>query len=219
MTVPTQALDVGLYLVTAPRADLDGRVAAAIAGGVTLVQLRDKSADTEALTRAARALRSVTAARGVPLVVNDDVDAARAADGLHVGTGDVSPAVARRALGPAAVIGWSLEHLDQLDDEESLAACSYVAVSPVWSTPTKTDTARPWGVAGVRRVARAVGDRLPVVGIGGIDAANAAEVVRAGADGVAVVSAICDSPDPGAASRALATAVRSARVGRVGAGR
>lgn len=212
-------LDVGLYLVTAPRAHLDGTVAAAVAGGVTLVQLRDKTADTDELGRTARRLRSLTAAYGVPLVVDDDLTAAREADGIHVGIGDVPPAAAREVLGPAAVVGWSLEHLDQLDDRESLAACSYVAVSPTWATATKTDTAPPWGPAGVREVVQAVGDRLPVVGIGGIDATNAGEVIRAGADGVAVVSAICDSSDPGAASRALATAVRSAQAERTGADR
>jgi len=212
-------LDVGLYLVTTPHTHLHGTVAAAIAGGVTLVQLRDKTAETDVLARTTRHLRSLTAAYGVPLIVNDDLTAARDADGLHVGMGDVSPAAARVVLGPAAVVGWSLEHPDQLEDRESLAACSYVAVSPIWATATKPDTAPPWGLAGVREVVHAIGNRLPVVGIGGIDAANAGEVIRAGADGVAVVSAICGSPDPGAASRSLAAAVLLAQADRVGADR
>ncbi|WP_019145302.1 thiamine phosphate synthase [Aeromicrobium massiliense] len=207
------SLDVSLYLVTEPRDDLDAVVAAAVDGGVTLVQVRDKHASTERLVADVRRLRERLAGR-VPVVVNDDVAAARHGDGVHVGTSDTTPAQARAALGPDAIVGWSLNELDQLDDEEQLAACSYVAVSPLWPTATKPDHETPWGLDGLRRVVDRVAGRLPVVVIGGIGPAEAHEAVRAGADGVAVVSALTRADFPATAARALAEAVARGRVDR-----
>lgn len=209
----SRPLDLRLYLVTDPvlggGRPLVELVAAAVRGGVTAVQLRDKSASDDALLRQALAIREVLAPVGVPLVVNDRVDVALAADadGVHVGTGDASPTRARERLGRDAIVGWSLENLEQVRDP-ALTACSYLAASPVWSTPTKTDTARALGLAGVARL-RAL-TTLPLVAIGGIDASRVGEVVRAGADGVAVVSAVMAAYDPEAAARQLREAVDAA---------
>jgi thiamine-phosphate pyrophosphorylase len=202
--------DLRVYLVTDPgTAALDEVVAAAVAGGVTCVQVRDKRATSQARADRARALRAILPAE-VAVIVDDDVEAARSVDGLHVGADDVAPSIARAALGPDAVIGWSINHLDQLLDDAQLAACDYVAVSPVWATATKPDATAPFGLPGVRAVADGLAGRLPLVAIGGIDRDRAADVIRAGAGGVAVVSAICAAPDPRAAAEHLRHVVDSA---------
>lgn len=212
-------LDLRLYLVSGDRA-LDDEsaaiVAAAIAGGVTIVQLRHKRAATSALVATADQVRESIGASGVPLIVNDDVEAARltGAAGVHVGPDDMHPAQARSLLGPDAIIGWSIHTLAQLSDDRAMAACDYLAASPVWATATKPDTTAPFGLDGVRALRAAMPARLPLVGIGGIDATNAADVIQAGADGVAVVSAIWSAPDPAAAARALRTAVDGALAAR-----
>jgi thiamine-phosphate pyrophosphorylase len=202
--------DLRLYLVTDPRTDdLVGVVSRAVAGGVTCVQVRDKDATPGERAELVRRLRDALPAH-VAVIANDDLGAARCGDGLHVGVDDVPPSVARDALGPDAVIGWSVNDLAQLDDGTELAACDYVAVSPVWATSSKTDASAPWGLDGVRAVAERLAGRLPLVGIGGIggiDAGTAARVVEAGADGVAVVSAICSAADPTAAAADLRRAV------------
>ncbi|MDO9379749.1 MAG: thiamine phosphate synthase [Nocardioidaceae bacterium] len=208
--------DLRLYLVTGPvpeGRDLVEVVAAAVAGGVTTVQLRDKTATTDERVATARALLEVLDPAGVPLVVNDDVEAAAIVGaGVHVGTSDAAAAHARDRLGSGALVGWSVEHAGQLDDAAEVDSASYLAASPVWSTPSKTDTAPPLGLDGV--AALRSGTTLPVVGIGGIDASNAAAVVRAGADGVAVISAICAADDPERAARGLLAAVDEALAGR-----
>ncbi|MFD1860928.1 thiamine phosphate synthase [Aeromicrobium camelliae] len=196
----------GVYLVTEPLADLGTIVAEAVAGGVDLVQVRDKTADTASLIDAVHDLRRHAT---VPIVVNDDLDAAVRADGIHVGVDDLPPSQARRVLGPRAIVGWSVNDPVQLDEVEEVAACDYVAVSPVWATRTKPDHQPPLGVDGVRAVARRT-DR-PVVAIGGIDAARAFEVVAAGADAVAVVTAITRAGDPRSAAADLVAAVREGR--------
>jgi thiamine-phosphate pyrophosphorylase len=206
--------DLRVYLVTDPRHDdLAGIVSEAVAGGVTCVQVRDKDASSTVRGQLVRALRDALPA-GITVVVNDDLESARWCDGLHVGVEDVSPSAARHALGPDAVVGWSINDLAQLDDDAELAACSYVAVSPVWATPTKPDASTPFGLSGVRAVAERVAGRLPVAAIGGIDATNAADVVMAGADGVAVVSAVCGAADPRAAAGRLRASVDAALMAR-----
>ncbi|NCC50798.1 MAG: thiamine phosphate synthase [Spartobacteria bacterium] len=197
-----------LYLVT-DRACLAGRdliktVLAAVRGGVTLVQLREKTRSTRDFVAEVRALKNVLDGTGVALLVNDRVDVALAAgaDGVHLGQSDMAPADARWLLGPNAIIGWSLE---SVDDARALDGqpVDYAAVSPVFSTPTKTDIVPPLGLAGVRAV-RAL-TTLPLVGIGGIHAGNARDVLAAGADGVAVISAICSAENPETAARAFFT--------------
>lgn len=109
------------------------------------------------------------------------------------------------------IVGWSVHDLDQLDDRGALARCDYVAASPVWPTPTKIDHSPPWGLEGVRALRARLPTELPLIGIGGIHAGNARDVISAGADGVAVVSAICAAADPRAAADELTSIVNRAR--------
>jgi thiamine-phosphate pyrophosphorylase len=211
-----RGFDPRLYLVTDPALggpDLVARVLAAVAGGVTLVQLRDKRASDAALVTLARALMAGLAPAGVPLIVNDRVEVALAADadGLHVGQSDMEVAKARARLGPTRILGLSLERIGDLDGVDA-AAVDYVAASPVFGTATKPDIAPPLGLDGVRRLRR--GTALPLVGIGGIGTENAAAVIEAGADGVAVVSAILAAADPEAAARTMRRVVDRALAGR-----
>ncbi|MCW2841364.1 MAG: thiE [Aeromicrobium sp.] len=202
-------LDLRLYLVTDPSYDdLESVVLAAVSGGTTCVQVRDKRPDADRVA-SVRRLRTLLP-DDVLLIANDDVAAAREGHGLHVGLDDIDPSVARRMLGRDAVIGWSINDLSQLDDAAQLEACDYVAASPVWATPTKTDTGTPFGLDGIRRIAERLDGRLPLVAIGGIDASSADEVIAAGADGICVVSAICAADDPRAASSELRSIVDSA---------
>jgi thiamine-phosphate pyrophosphorylase len=208
--------DPRLYLVTderLPDTELMARVAAAAACGVTLVQLRDKTADTARRTELARRLIATLAPHGISLIVNDDVEAALAsgAAGVHLGQSDTAAATARHRLGPKAIIGLSLEHVDEVAAVDP-TLIDYVAASPVFATATKSDIAPPLGLAGVQAIRARTA--LPLVAIGGIDASNAAAVIEAGADGVAVVSAILGAEDSGAAARALRRAVDDALAGR-----
>jgi thiamine-phosphate pyrophosphorylase len=198
--------DLRLMLVTDPvmtRArGLVETVLAAVAGGVTIVQLRDKEAGDDALIAAARALRAALLPLGVPLIVNDRVAVALAAgaDGVHIGQDDGDPAAARARLGPDALIGLSVTRAAEIGTVGA-GVVDYVGLGPLFATATKADAAPALGLAG----ARAIAARLPVpwIAIGGIDANNAADVMAAGAAGVAVVSAICAADDPAEAAADL----------------
>lgn len=219
MTAPRtrNPVDVRVYLVGGDTggADLAQVAAAAVAGGATIVQARDKSADRARLTAQTAALQARLGDR-VPVIVNDDAAvAADARAGLHIGPDDLHPAAARELLGPGAIIGWSIHDPAQLADTAALAACDYLAASPVWPTPSKTDTTAPLGLAGVRALRATMPADLPLVAIGGIDQTNAAAVIAAGADGVAVISAICAAPDPRAAAARLRAAVDRALADRI----
>jgi thiamine-phosphate pyrophosphorylase len=205
--------DLSLYLVTDPamtaRLGLLATVAAAVEGGVTLVQLRHKEAPARDLIETGRALKALLAPRGIPLIVNDRADVAQAigADGVHVGQGDQPPAIVRSLLGPRAIIGLSVTQEQELGAFDA-AAADYVGLGPLFPTGTKLDAAPAIGAAGFSRLRRRL--RCPVVAIGGITAGNAAEAIECGADGIAVVSAICAATDPRAAARNLRTAVDAA---------
>jgi thiamine-phosphate pyrophosphorylase len=195
-----------LYLVT-DQASLSGRllidvVQAAVQGGVTCVQLREKELNSRDFYAQAVALMDLLRPLGVPLVINDRIDIALAcgAQGVHLGQSDLPVAVARKILPPEVFIGWSVETDAQVAHSAALPV-DYLGVSPVFATPTKTDTATPWGLDGLQRV-RAATD-LPLVAIGGLHLHNASQVMRAGADSLAVVSAICSADDPRAASQQL----------------
>jgi thiamine-phosphate pyrophosphorylase len=195
-----------LYLVT-DGPSLKGRpitevVLQAVQGGVGCVQLREKEMDTRDFYARAMALIQVLAPLKVPLVINDRIDLALAcgAQGVHLGQSDMPPDVARRLLPPEVFIGWSVETLDQVWRSASLPV-DYLGVSPVFETPTKTDTPAPWGLDGLGRVRAATS--LPLVAIGGVHTGNAAAVMGAGADGLAIVSAICSAPDPRSAAKHL----------------
>ena len=207
--------DWSLYLVTDRRlagsCALPDLVAAAVRGGVTAVQLREKECAAREFIELARTLKTLLAPVGVPLIVNDRVDIALAAraDGVHVGQSDMDCRDARRLLGPAAAIGLSVDNAEQ-----ALAAppeADYLAVSPVFSTPTKIDTAAEWGLAGLAALRRTTS--RPLIAIGGIHSDNAARVIASGADGIAVVSAICGAPDPELAARILRREIGRGREG------
>jgi thiamine-phosphate pyrophosphorylase len=200
----------GLYVVTdsamiGERA-LTDVVMAAVQGGAQTVQLREKTTPTRAIVELARVLRGLLSPRGVPLIINDRVDVALAAgaDGVHVGHDDMAYPDARRLLGHDAVIGLSVETMDDVTQAELLDV-DYLGVSPIFATPTKTDTRGAWGIDGLAAVRRRSRHRL--VAIGGLNAGNAGDVVAAGADAVAVVSAICTAPDPRAAAAELVAAI------------
>ncbi len=201
----------GLYLiVTRPSIPHLELVTAAVDRGVPVIQLREKSLDDEALAKLASSLVEATRGSGTLMVVNDrpDIAVRIGADGAHVGAGDLAAGEARRILGHGALLGVSGN-----TPEEARAALSagadYVGVGPVFPTETKPDACRPVGVAAIRRVASAVPD-LPIVAVGGIDAATASLVTEAGARYVAVVSAVCQSDDPVAAIDELMRALEAA---------
>ncbi|MCG5237624.1 thiamine phosphate synthase [Xanthobacter oligotrophicus] len=206
--------DLTLYLVTDPRLvatrGLLATVDAAVRGGATIVQLRDPDAHGRALVEQARALKALLAPLGIPLIINDRVDVAVAADadGVHLGQDDMTPADARTVLGPSRILGLSVGNPAEYAASD-LGSVDYLGVGPVKATGTKADAGGAIGAAGVAAI-RAL-TRLPIVGIGGLGTADVADVIRAGADGVAVVSAICAASDPEQAARALKAAVAAAR--------
>lgn len=192
-----------LYLVT-DQSLLRGRtladvVAAAVQGGVSCVQLREKQLGSREFLAQALMLKKLLAPHGVPLVINDRIDIALAcgAEGVHLGQGDLPVEEARRLLPPDVFIGWSVESLSDVARSAALPL-DYLGVSPIFATATKTDTNTPWGLQGLVQVRAATA--LPLVAIGGIHAGNAREVLLAGADSLAVVSALCAADDPCAAA-------------------
>lgn len=167
----------------------------AVQGGVGCVQLREKTLDTRDFCARALALMQVLAPFKVPLVINDRIDVALAcgAQGVHLGQRDMAPEVARRLLPADMFIGWSVETMEHVL-RSALLPVDYLGVSPVYETHTKTDTQLPWGLDGLRHARAATA--LPLVAIGGVHTGNAVDVLNAGADGLAVVSAICSASDP-----------------------
>lgn len=207
-------VDWSLYLVAYPEA-CRGRsvrrvVEAAVRGGVSAVQLRCKDVSAREYLAIARALHEFLAGRNVPLLVNDRVDVALAAgaEGVHVGQADMPAQDARRLMGSDALIGLSVGTPQEARAAQN-APVDYLGVGPIYPTTTKAGTPPQWGCRGLRKLRDAVDTAL--VGIGGITESNAWHVVEAGADGIAVVSAICSADDPEQAARRLRQAVESAR--------
>ncbi|MFA5902727.1 MAG: thiamine phosphate synthase [Desulfobacula sp.] len=196
----------GIYLVTDEAAckgkSLESVVASAVRAGICCVQLREKNAGTSLFLQKAQALLAILKPARIPLIINDRVDIALAsgADGVHLGQSDMPYAHARRLMGPEALIGLSVETWEDVEKTQNLGV-DYLGVSPVFSTPTKTDTKDPWGLDGLQKIRKF--SRHPLVAIGGIDASNAGEILSAGADSLAVVSAICSEKDPFEATRQL----------------
>jgi len=209
--------DWDVYLVTQESLSTEGStrdiVEAAVAGGVDVVQLREKDRSARERYHLGRKLRAVTREVGVPLIVNDRVDLAAAvdADGVHLGDADLPIAVAREQLGPDALIGRSVSFVEDARAAAEKGA-DYLGVGAVYATGSKDDIDDEEEGVGPERVA-AIADAVdvPVVGIGGITADNAAPVVEAGADGVAVITAITRADDPAAATRDLGAVVERAK--------
>jgi thiamine-phosphate pyrophosphorylase len=189
----------GLYLVTdrglCGQRSLADVILQAVKGGVSCVQLREKGLSTRAFVEEAKRIKSLLSSFGVPLIINDrlDVTLAVEADGIHIGQEDMPCEVVRKFLGPNAIVGLSVETWSDVERAESLDV-SYLGVSPVFETPTKTDIKGSWGLDGLARI-RAYSHH-PVVAIGGINVSNAAAVIETGVDAIAVVSAICAAPNP-----------------------
>ncbi len=196
--------DLSLYLVTdaglCAYHGLEETVVAAVRGGVTVVQLRDKHAPDGEMIDQARRLKKALAGSGVPLIINDRLAVAveSGADGLHIGQDDGEVAQARDALGKAAILGLSVQTLEQMSRLDD-AHLDYLGLGPVFATPSKHDHATPLGFAGLASLVAA--SPLPSVAIGGLKAEHAAAVRDAGAGGLAVISAICGQPDPETAAR------------------
>ena len=192
-------LDLSLYLVTdevlAKGRPIEWIVEEAVKGGVTMVQLREKESTTRDFVERAIRLKSVLSKYDVPLIINDRLDVVLAsdADGLHIGQSDMPYHIARKILGKNKIIGLSVESLEDADVSNSLDV-DYIGISPVFSTPTKTDTKTEFGLEGIKKVTSIC--RHPSVGIGGINLGNAADIVTSGTDGIAVVSAIMSADDP-----------------------
>ncbi|MGM0694227.1 MAG: thiamine phosphate synthase [Pseudomonadota bacterium] len=197
-------LDLSLYLVTdaglCAHHGLAETVVAAVRGGVTVVQLRDKHAPDGEMIDQARRLKKALAGSGVPLIINDRLAVAveSGADGLHIGQDDGEVAQARDALGEAAILGLSVQTLEQMSRLDD-AHLDYLGLGPVFATPSKHDHATPLGFEGLASLVAA--SPLPSVAIGGLKAEHAAAVRDAGAGGLAVISAICGQPDPETAAR------------------
>ena len=195
-----------LYLVTDRELSL-GRsleevVSEAVAGGVTIVQLREKDASTGEFVELAFRLKNILRPYNVPLIINDRVDVALAVDaeGLHIGQSDMPYEIARKLLGRDKIIGLSVENMDDLLKANELDV-DYVGISPVYGTQTKTDTAEPFGLEGLRRAVEL--SVHPTVAIGGMNASTIGDVMAVGTDGVAIVSAICSAVSPRLAAKEL----------------
>lgn len=188
-----------LYLVT-DRDVCQGRdlleiISQAIEGGVTMVQLREKNCDTRQFIDIATKIKELLKPKHIPLIINDRVDVALAvdADGVHIGQSDMPYDMARKLLGADKIIGLSVENIDDVVEANKLNV-DYIGVSPVFATPTKTDTAQPFGLEGLRK---AVGLSIhPTVAIGGMNEKTVKDVMACGVDGVAVVSAIIGADNP-----------------------
>ncbi|MEJ2228682.1 MAG: thiamine phosphate synthase [Alphaproteobacteria bacterium] len=180
--------------------------AAALKGGATMVQLREKNATTRAFLEEARALKALLAPLGVPLIINDRVDIALAvdADGVHVGQTDMPVEAVRALVGAEKILGLSITSEAEITRADALAA-DYLGVGPAYAQTTKADASTPLGVDGFAALCRKAPQ--PVMAIGGIDATNAAPLAQAGADGVAVVSAIMAANDCEAAAREIIRAL------------
>ncbi len=164
----------------------------AIIGGVEIIQLREKNIDTASFTEKALRLKEITDRYNVPLIINDNVEVANAvqAFGVHVGNNDIAPTEIRSRWGNQLQIGYSIEYLSQLETQET-ATADHLGISPIFSTTTKTDTVTEWGLEGIRLI-RSLTDK-PLIAIGNINKTNASSVMNAGADCLAVVSAICSA--------------------------
>lgn len=202
-----------LYLVVSEEACLGRDIVwvteQAVLGGVDLVQLREKKMSQPEFTATAIRLKVMLDQYNVPLIINDNIEVARKSNayGIHVGNSDVRPSAIRREWTDCNLLGYSIEYIEQLTNSE-IEYADYLGISPVFNTATKTDTVTEWGLDGIRTI-RERTDK-PLVAIGNMNESNAFEVVRAGADCLAVVSAICGADDPAKAAEAIRNQIEKA---------
>lgn len=166
----------------------------AIKGGVDIIQLREKNISTELFLEKAFRLMELTKKYNIPLIINDNLEVAIAidADGIHVGNNDMSPSYINKVW-PNKMIGYSIEYLHQLNNNE-ITFAHHLGVSPVFSTSTKKDTVVEWGISGIKQIRKLT--NKPLIGIGNMNLTNINDVINAGINSIAVVSAICQSKDP-----------------------
>lgn len=206
--------DLSLYLVTdrplSGGRDMAWIVREAAAGGVTMVQLREKECSTAEFIALARELKRTLIPLGIPLIINDRVDVALAvdADGVHIGQSDMPYETARALLGKDKIIGLSVETMEEVIAANALDV-DYIGISPVYATPTKTDTLAPFGLEGIEKVMRL--SRHRCVAIGGMNRNTIGEVIERGVEGVAVVSAIVAAESPREASEGLVAIIKDHR--------
>tara|TARA_B100000989_G_scaffold284029_1_gene250455 strand:- start:1413 stop:2060 length:648 start_codon:yes stop_codon:yes gene_type:complete len=203
---------LSLYLITDPHLcaniGLEHTVEAAVKGGVTMVQLREKHASTEDRVALACRLKPICAGHGVLLVINDDVEAAQISDvdGVHLGQEDMCVELARQVLGDDKIVGLSVETVTAAK-KVSEKFVDYVGISPVFATPTKHDHKQPIGFDGLAKICAI--SSVYTVAVGGLKLTDCHDVLAAGANGMGVVSAICGQNDPFAASIGLAKSLAS----------
>lgn len=206
--------DYSLYLVTdkylARGRSTKEIVKTAVAGGVTCVQIREKDTDTREFVARAKELKRLLQPLGIPLIVNDRVDVALAvgADGIHLGQTDMTIEDTKRIVGNEIIIGISAESLQDAIDAQAQGA-DYIGISPVFNSDTKKDIATPLGLEGITNIRKQTS--IPLVAIGGINKENIKSVIQAGADGIAVVSAIVSADSPEVSARELLHLISNAR--------
>ena len=212
------SVDLRLYALVDPDRSggrkLEDIARAVVQGGATLVQLRDKVGSTLRQIEEARAIKAALAGTFVPFLINDRVDVALAAgaDGVHVGWDDMPVADARALLGREAIIGLSVKTPEQAK-AAPLDLLDYVCIGGVFETQSKDNPQPPVGTTGFAELAAIIRGRKPAMpagAIAGIDESNAAKVIAAGADGVAIISALSLAPDPQAAAQKLRSIVDGA---------
>jgi len=214
MTRSIMPINMDLYLVTdrdlSKGRSLEWVVEKAAKGGVTVVQLREKNIETKEFIEEAKRIQKILEPYKIPLIINDRVDVAMAigADGVHLGQNDMPYTMARKILGDKAIIGLSVESIEQAEEANQFDV-DYIAISPVFTTPTKEELTQELGISGVQKITGLT--KHPSVGIGSIKPHNAESIIKAGADGIAVVSAICSAENPEEAASELKTTVQKAK--------
>lgn len=206
--------DLSLYLVTdrdlSMGRSLEEIVEEAVKGGITMLQLREKNTSTADFYKIACSLKDLLKGHNIPLIINDRLDIAIAsdADGLHIGQSDMPYSVVRKILGKDKIIGLSVETIEQAREANELDV-DYIGLSPVFSTNTKTDINTPLELEGIREIASFT--KHKTVAIGGINTQNTGDIIKNGADGIAVVSAIISQDNPRMAAAELKKIIKEAR--------
>jgi thiamine-phosphate pyrophosphorylase len=206
--------DLSLYLVTdrdlSMGRSLEEIVEEAVKGGITMLQLREKNTSTADFYKIACSLKNLLKGHNIPLIINDRLDIAIAsdADGLHIGQSDMPYSVVRKILGKDKIIGLSVETIEQAREANKLDV-DYIGLSPVFSTNTKTDINTPLELEGIREIASFT--KHKTVAIGGINTQNTGDIIKNGADGIAVVSAIISQDSPRMAAAELKKIIKEAR--------
>ncbi len=210
-----QPFNYSLYLVTNEEACMGKPllqvVEQAVKGGVDVVQIREKNLSAGAFEEKAMRLKELLDRYNVPLIVNDNLEVAKHcyAAGIHVGNSDVAPAFIKNQWQQCGIIGYSVEQEEQIENEHSKYS-DYLALSPVFSTETKKDTITEWGLEGIQKMRKCT--KKPLVAIGNINAQNARQVIEAGADCLAVVSAICSAENPAKAAEGLRNEIEKSQI-------